>query len=93
MPHPPSISSCISPLQTPVVEFPLDIVSACLDKFFRIEQLLDTNQSGTRGAGIGLYLCRQIVEAHDGRIWCEPVEGGAGTRLAMDLPSSGSPLP
>jgi NtrC-family two-component system sensor histidine kinase KinB len=58
------------------------------DKFFRIEQLLDTNQSGTRGAGIGLYLCRQIVEAHQGRIWCEPAEDGSGTRLAMDLPSS-----
>lgn len=58
------------------------------DKFFRIEQLLDANQSGTRGAGIGLYLCRQIVEAHEGRIWCEPADDGPGTRLAMDLPSS-----
>jgi signal transduction histidine kinase len=36
------------------------------------------------GAGLGLPICRAIVEAHGGRIWIEP--GGAGTRVRFLVP-------
>jgi NtrC-family two-component system sensor histidine kinase KinB len=39
-----------------------------------------------RGSGIGLYLARQIVEAHGGRIVCEPGEDGRGTMFDIALP-------
>jgi two-component system sensor histidine kinase KdpD len=36
------------------------------------------------GAGIGLFVCRRLVEAMGGRIWAEPREGG-GTVFAFAL--------
>lgn len=40
------------------------------------------------GMGIGLSICRTIVEAHGGKIWFEPA-GAGGTRFQFTLPSAG----
>ncbi len=37
------------------------------------------------GMGVGLSISRTIVEAHRGRIWAEPAEGG-GARICFTLP-------
>jgi signal transduction histidine kinase len=39
----------------------------------------------TAGAGLGLFLSRAIVEAHDGRIWATS-EPGRGTTVFFTLP-------
>lgn len=39
------------------------------------------------GMGLGLSICRAIVEAHGGRIWHEPRPGG-GARFLFTLPTS-----
>jgi PAS domain S-box-containing protein len=38
-----------------------------------------------RGAGLGLYIARGIVEAHGGRIW---VETGTGTTFSFTIPNA-----
>ena len=43
-----------------------------------------------RGTGLGLYLCRQIITAHGGRIWAETAEDG-GARFSFALPRTATP--
>jgi two-component system sensor kinase FixL len=39
------------------------------------------------GMGIGLSVCRSIVDAHGGRIWMQPVESG-GTQFFFTVPTT-----
>lgn len=43
------------------------------------------NRGSRRGKGLGLAVCRALVEAHEGRIWVENRDGG-GTIFRFTLP-------
>jgi len=43
------------------------------------------------GLGLGLYICRRIVEAHGGRITIEATQG-QGTIVRLALPLVGTPV-
>jgi two-component system sensor histidine kinase KdpD len=55
------------------------------DKFYRASQG-DT----VGGVGLGLTICRGIIQAHGGRIWAERRAGG-GAVLRFTLPQDGTP--
>ena len=53
-------------------------------KFSRIDG--DDGEREIKGAGLGLAICKGIVEAHGGRIWAESDGVGLGTRFTFTLP-------
>ena len=55
--------------------------------FERFHQLDGSSTRPHAGLGIGLYICRRIVEAMGGRIWCES-RLGIGSRFVFSLPAS-----
>ena len=55
------------------------------DQNSRIFGMFSRANREVEGAGIGLAVCRRIVEAHGGRIWVEPAAGG-GSAFRFTLP-------
>ena len=58
--------------------------------FERFQQLDNSASRRTPGTGLGLYICRAIVEAHGGRIWVQS-ELGVGSTFFFSLPRTEKP--
>jgi len=64
------------------IGIPPEDISHLFQKFYRVDTT-DTREIG--GTGLGLYLCRRLVEAMEGRIWVES-EYGKGSMFFVELP-------
>ncbi len=69
------------------VGIPKDEMPFIFDRFFRAR----TARSGPqRGLGLGLAICKEIVERHQGRLWATSEEG-KGSRFTFELPLEKAP--
>lgn len=53
--------------------------------FEKFHQIRDLEERKPRGSGLGLSICREIIEAHHGEIWVKS-ELGQGARFIFTLP-------
>ncbi|SEI65036.1 PAS domain S-box-containing protein [Allopseudospirillum japonicum] len=56
-----------------------------IERLFKVFQRLQTREK-YEGFGVGLAICRKIVERHGGQIWAESAGEGLGTCIQFTLP-------
>ncbi|MFP5344118.1 MAG: response regulator [Gammaproteobacteria bacterium] len=64
---------------------PEEALPRLFSKFYRVDT---TDRREIGGTGLGLALCKEIVEAHRGRIWAES-RAGEGSVFRFTLPAAG----
>ncbi|MBD3885675.1 GAF domain-containing protein [Phormidium tenue FACHB-886] len=77
--HPPQIRFCV---QDEGIGIPADKLETIFDRFQQVNASSSRSQGGT---GLGLTICRGIVQQHDGQIWVES-QLGQGSRFYLTLP-------
>jgi len=70
------------------IGIPEDELPHIFESFYRVDSTL---RRSTAGAGLGLFLCNAIAEAHGGDIWVRS-EVGRGTTFFVALPVEGDRL-
>ncbi len=59
-----------------------ELQASLFQRFVRDEKI----KSQIQGTGLGLYIAKQIVEAHKGKVWVESDGEGLGSRFFVSLP-------
>ena len=63
---------------------PAESLPLIFERFYRVR-----NEKTVTGTGLGLYICKQIIRAHRGKIWAESTLG-QGTTFLIELPINSS---
>jgi len=63
---------------------PADEQARIFEKFYRLDPEMTR---GIGGTGLGLYICSELLERMDGRIWVES-KAGAGSTFSFQLPAA-----
>jgi PAS domain S-box-containing protein len=75
-----------SEIKISIIDTGMGIAEADRSKVFeKFKQVGDTLTDKPKGTGLGLPICKQIVEHHGGRIWVES-ELGKGSNFSFTLP-------
>ena len=62
---------------------PPDARAQVFDRFYRADP---ARSRASGGSGLGLSICREVADAHGGRVWVESEEG-AGSSFSLALPA------
>ena len=63
---------------------PAESLPLIFERFYRVR-----SEKTVTGTGLGLYICKQIIKAHRGKIWAESTPGH-GTTFFIELPINSS---
>ena len=63
---------------------PKDALPLIFERFYRVR-----GERTITGTGLGLYICKQIIQAHRGKIWAESTPGH-GTTFLIEIPINSS---
>jgi signal transduction histidine kinase len=80
----PEPSVCVSVTDSGV-GIPPEEMSRVFDYLY---QGTNTAELARKGFGIGLHVCKNFVERHDGRLWADSRVGG-GSTFSFTLPMAG----
>lgn len=69
-------------------QIPEEHLGKIFDKFYRV-----TAPDRVSGIGLGLSICKGIIEAHGGRIWAENLPAGIAFNFTLPLTLDGTPAP
>lgn len=75
-------------VETTVEDFGVGIPQSAVQKLFTKFYRDHRNKSQVGGTGLGLYLCKTIIKAHEGNIWVRSKEGEGSTFGFTVLPYS-----
>jgi len=67
------------------IGIPKEKIPKLFQRFYQIDA---TEKRKYGGTGLGLYICKKIVEAHNGYVWIESEGKGQGTEVHIQLPKS-----
>lgn len=70
-----------------VADTGLGISKAGIEKLFEKFSRGKSGKANTSGSGLGLYLVKQIVKAHAGKVWVESPGEGKGATFIVELPT------
>jgi len=66
-----------------------DDIPTLFEKFRRVSR---PGETARKGIGLGLYICKQMVEGQSGRLWAEPRAGG-GMIFTYSIPAAKKETP
>ncbi len=82
----PAVSACVS-VRDSGIGLTAEQLPLIFERFHQAHAG-DNRDPLTRGMGLGLYIAREIVEQHGGRIWAESSGPGQGATFTFTLPLS-----